>query len=288
MNRSIRILSALVLISTILSCKKEKDGDSNNPNQTRLSKIISCRTATPSKNILTTEFTYDDQKRVVEIALLVGDSVNGEIKSAKNRSVKYYYNGTDKSPYMSIGGIADFNSDPTVETFHSYNATGSLIRDSSVAPPPSNPLVLKRYFYSTNKIIVQNENKSNILDPKTKDSFIVANQNLSEAYTYINSNYNYVNGYKISYDDKINPLSILNIASITVTNAPYGFPSYLMPGSCKNNITEYTYGTSTGPGQFTGQNVYYYTYSYNANSLPEECTYKNGAFTTLIKFFYIE
>jgi len=120
MNWSIRIVSTLVLASCMLSCKKDSDSNSNsNSNKTRLSKLISWGTFNPSKNIATTEFIYDDQKRVVEIAFFSGDSVNSEIKSAKYRSLKFFYNGNDKSPYMTLGSMSG-NSTSTTENYHTY------------------------------------------------------------------------------------------------------------------------------------------------------------------------
>jgi len=107
-------------------------------------------------------------------------------------------------------------------------------------------------------------------------------------YTNVSPYYSQTYGYKLIYDNKINPLSTLNISAITVVTGLNGFPSFLAPGFCKNNVTEYTYGYSSLPGQFTGQNVYYYTYSYNDNNLPKECVFVNVGGNTLTKYYYIE
>ncbi len=284
MNWSICIASTLVLASCMLSCKKDSDSKSN---KTRLSKLVSWRTSTPSKNITTTDFIYDDQKRVVEIAFFNGDSVNGEIKSAKYRSLKFFYSGNDKSPYKTLGGMSNI-SNTTMENFYTYNSTGSLVRDSTPAAPPYTSATIKRYSYSADKIIVQNEYKDNYYSQITKDSFRVANNNLVDMYTNVNPYNSQTSGYKLIYDNKVNPISTLNIAAITVANGILGFPSFLAPGFCKNNVTEYTYGYSSS-GQFTGQSVYYFTYAYNDNKLPEECLYVNGGGgNTLTKYYYID
>src|SRR5688572_11587158 len=103
MNRMIRIACALILISSLISCKKDSDPDAN---KTRLSKLISWSPFDPSKNIVITEFKYDDQKRVTEIARFYGDSVNGEIKRMVDiHNLKFFYNGNNKNPYKSTGGM---------------------------------------------------------------------------------------------------------------------------------------------------------------------------------------
>jgi hypothetical protein len=287
MIRPFRILITLVLVSGILSCNKHKDSDSNsNANKFRLSKLIQWSSASPSKNIVTNEFVYDDQKRLVEIATFNGDSVNGEIKSAKFRSIKFFYNGTDKNPFKTIGAMSNLISIANAETFYSYNANGSLIRDSTPATSSYSGIV-RNYIYSSDKIVIQSTNPSYAYD-KSKDSFIVANHNLVAGFLYITPYSTQANGYKLTYDNKVNPISKLNIASLTTVTGPFGFPSFLAPGYCQNNITEYTYGYSTGPGNFSGQTTYYYTYSYNESNLPVECRIYNNNANTTIKYYYID
>src|SRR5687767_3363645 len=118
MNLSIRFVGALALFSCFVSCKK--DSDSNNPNQTRLSKLVQWNSAFPSNAIITTEFMYDDNKRVVEIATFSGDSVGKEIRSAKVRSLKFFYNGSDQNPFKTIGQMPYFSNNPAAEIFHKY------------------------------------------------------------------------------------------------------------------------------------------------------------------------
>lgn len=286
MNWPIRFSSTLVLVSFILACNKHKDSNANsNANKFRLSKLIQWNSVSPSRNILTNEFIYDDQKRLVEIATSNGDSVNGEIKSAKFRSIKFFYNGTDKNPFKTIGAMSNLFSNANAETFYTYNANGSLIRDST-ASAPSYAGIVRNYVYSSDKIVVQSRNPMYAYD-NSKDSFTVADHNLLTGFLYITPYSTQVNGYKLIYDNKLNPISNLNIAALAVIG-PFGFPSFLAPGYCKNNITEYTYGTSTAPGNFTGSNTYYYTYSYNESNLPVECRYYNNNGNTVIKYYYID
>lgn len=279
MNRSIRIVSTLLIISSIISCKKDKDSESN---KTRLSKVLQWNTGSPSKGIITYQFNYDDQKRVVEIATLSGDSVNKEIRSAKIRSLRFFYNGNDQNPYKTIGALP-YATTPTAEIFHKYNSNGVLIQDSTPAQTGSSSIYLRNYSYNTAGIIVTSVQKDNWGSYiSSKDSLRVLNNNLSEAYN------TFTTAYKVTYDDKTNPLSKLNIASFFQVTSNVGFPAFLAPGSCTNNITEYTSGYSNTPGQFTANNVYYYTYFYNGNKLPEECRFNNSGINYTVRYEYID
>ncbi|MCS3796983.1 hypothetical protein [Niastella sp. OAS944] len=282
MNSLIRTLSTLVLVLSIVSCKKDKDDPK--PIKTRLSKLIQWNNATPSKGIITTEFVYDDEKRVKEINYYAGDSTGSEIKNTKQRSITYYYNGNEKEPYKSIGGII---GEAGPETFYFYN-NGNLVRDSSLPTQIYNRTVVKKYSYNSAKIIILKEtyNGTNIVSWDL-DSCMTANHNLTETYTFYS--YPQGNGYKYNYDDKVNPLSKMNIAITMVKNSPLGFPSYLAPGYCQNNMTVFTYGTSAGPGVFTPSTLYNdNTYFYDDNNLPVECRVSSTSIKLTIKLDYIE
>jgi hypothetical protein len=280
MNTPIRIVSTLVLVLCIVSCKKDKDSSSN---KTRLSKILQWSTGSPSKGITTYQFIYDDQKRVVEIATLSGDSVNKEIRSAKIRSLRFFYNGNDQNPYKTIGALP-YSSNPTAEIYHKYNSSGSLVQDSTPAQSSGNSIYLRNYSYNSVRILVSNEARDSWGSyVMSRDSLRVGNNNLTEAYVS-----SFASAYKITYDDKTNPLTKLNIASLFQVTSNVGFPAYLAPGSCKNNIIEYTSGYSNGPGQFTPHNISYFTYFYNGNNLPEECRFSSNGNNYTIRYEYID
>lgn len=280
MNTPIRIVSTLVLVLCIVSCKKDKDSDSN---KTRLSKMLQWSTGSPSKGIVTYQFIYDDQKRVVEIATLSGDSVNKEIRSAKIRSLKFFYNGNEQKPFKTIGALP-YSTNPAAEIYHKYNSSGSLIQDSTPAVPSSSTIYLRNYSYNSVRIIVSNEAKDSWGSyVMSRDSIRMVNNNLTEA--YVNS---LSSAYKLTYDDRTNPLSTLNIAPLFQTTSVIGFPAYLAPGSCKNNIMEYASGYISSPGQFTPNNIYYFTYFYQGNNLPQECRYSGTGNNYTVKFEYID
>jgi len=275
MNWSIRILSTLVCVSCIISCKKDKHEE---PNKPRLSKLIHLL-PTPSKDILITEFIYDDEKRVKEIASLTGDSLNGDIHIKYSRSIIFYYNGKDKNPYKTL----DYT-----ETYHDYDQTGRLIRDS-IPLSPRSTLEISRYSYSTNTIVAQIERIADTVKPFAKDSFIVADHNLKDLYFRYAPKETYMMAMRFGYDDKINPLSELNIASVMAVKYPTGSFYYLARGFCKNNVNSFSYGHSTGPNIWVADGPpLHYTYTYNKNNLPETLTWSDNAVTNTFKYYYLE
>jgi hypothetical protein len=262
-------------------------------NKLRLSKTILWLDSTPAKGIITTDFIYDDQKRLVELTLFNGDSVAGEIKNRVVWRYQLFYKGNDKNPYRSV---SPFYASLNTELYHFYNADGILIRDSTVLPPMYHGVHTKNYIYDTGagKIIgvnLYNFERSIKFGRSTEilyDSFTVTDHNLTCA--FINSDFKkQVTGYRISYDNKVNPVSKLNIAHATMVTGPLGANYYLAAGFCKNNVIESVMGTSNGPGDFTPTKSFNkYKYDYNRNGLPEVCYYTNEDFSGKIKYYYIE
>lgn len=281
MNRSIHIVSFLVLVSGIISCKKNKDSNANaDPNKTRISRMMQWNTGSPSKKILITEFVYDDQKRLTELASYYADSAGNDIKiTSKDRSLQIFYNGNEKNPYKTFGALwSNPNIGMITEMYHSYNSSGALVQDSLPASSTNGIKTIRKYNYYTDKIIIGINDR--------KDSVVLADHNIKEYY-FLNP-YNTPYGYKISYDNRINPISKLNVASLLTANALYGFPSYLAPGYCKNNIIEAAQGNVYTPGQFTATSQWFYTFAYNSNNLPETCNFTNVSGNYYIKFEYID
>jgi hypothetical protein len=288
MNSSIRIVSALVLISSIISCKKNKDEatDSGSP---RLSKIIQWNVATPSKGIITQEFIYDDQKRVLELATVTGDSVGGEIVNGPYMNFECFYNGNETNPYKTIGHM-DYA--PTVtEIFHTYSSSGEILLDS-VSISATNTMI-RKYNYYTDKIIVQSQIKSGSTITTTYDSLLIVDHNFKETYITPYAFPGMSAGYKMIYDNKVNPFSKLNIASLFTTSWHVGFAAVMPHGFNKNNITEFKYG-SYFLGNFTQLGIVTFKYIYNDNGMPtgsrlNVVDYKNNLNNNYsIKFEYID
>jgi hypothetical protein len=288
MNSSIRIVSALLLISSIISCKKNKD-EANGSGSLRLSKIIQWNVATPSKGIITQEFIYDNQKRVVELATVTGDSVGGEIINSPYMNFKCFYNGSETNSYKTIGHM---DYDPTVtEIFHTYSSSGEINQDSvSIS---ANSTMIRKYNYYTDKIIVQSQIINGSNTTTTYDSLLVVDHNFKETYITPYPFPSMSAGYKMIYDNKVNPFSKLNIASLFTTSWHVGFAAVLPHGFSKNNITEFKHG-SYNLGNFTQLGIVTFKYTYNDSDMPTECRlnvvdYKNNLNNNYsLKFEYID
>lgn len=288
MNKFIFAVASLCIYSCTGSGKINK-----NANKVHLSRIISWTDSAPSRNIRINDFIYDDQKRLVEITLDNGDSVNNEIKISNHFSYKLVYKGTDRHPYRSI---SPFYRSLDTELFHFYNTDGILIRDSTVSPLIHKCVHTVSYMYDTSagRIIGVNSYKFDSVarfksrTEFTYDSFTVADHNITGAFHNFWPGNKEVSGYRITYDNKVNPVSKLNIANATVVSGPIYVASFLAAGFCKNNITEYTLGTSKGPGDFTVKHFTRYKYAYNKNGLPDMCYFTNEDFSGKIKYYYTE
>jgi hypothetical protein len=154
--------------------------------------------------------------------------------------------------------------------------------------------MVRKYNYYTEKIMVQSLEKRNSSTYTTSDSLLLADHNFKESYLTFYGLTSQSAGYKISYDNKVNPFNKLNIASLFTTNFNVGFAAVMAPGYCKNNITEFTHGARDGAGNFTQHGTVYFTYTYNDGGLPTECRLKavNNIYNTndsyIIKYEYIE
>lgn len=283
MNRSIRIASTLVLVSAIFSCRKpsKSDDDKNTGDvSTLLSKVMIWNTTEPRKNILIVEFKYDDLLRVTEIAYSAGDSVNGTIQANAVRTKKSYYHGNDKNPYKTTGFILPLGY-PSGDVYHYYNNSGVLTADSTGTWRVYNGYYKRELAWSSDKVIITNTDTYSGSVEQTKDSLVIDGNNITEGYIS-NSMAYLVQNYKYKYDNKINPLTKLNIAAFTIVD---GMDGYLAPGYSKNNITEITRGArSNSTGPFTTTSTSLLTYTYNDEGLPTELR-SSGSVT---KYYYRE
>ena len=285
MNSSIRIVGALILISSVVSCKKDKEEATHS--NTRLSKMTQWNLITPSKGIVTKKFIYDNKKRLVETITFTGDSVGGEIKNSLADTLKFFYNGSETNPYKTIGFGFIYTHTFALEAFHTYSNNGDLLQDS-LPDRSNNTTTIRKYNYYTDKIMVQIQEKSGSNTTKTWDSILLADHNFKESYLSLLGSPGYFAGYKLKYDNKVNPLSKLNVASLFATFGLRGFAVILTPGYCRNNITEFTYGYSTGPGNYNLSGTVFFTYTYNDSGLPTECRFNDPNYNYTLKFEYTD
>ena len=286
MNSRIRIVNALLLICSIVSCNKDKD-EPIEPKSPRLSKMTQWKEQNPWKDILTKEYIYDSQQRVIEIVTTTGDSAGGAITNTYSESFKCYYNGNETNPYKTVGFGTFYVSSLGLEAYHFYNGDGRLIRDS-IPVPSDNATRIAKYNYDTDKIVVQVQKKYRYSTTTALDSFLLADHNIKEAYlSYPASSYFIV--YKFTYDNKVNPFNNLNLSSVNEINIRSGFDIIMSPGYCKNNLTEFTPSYSNGAGGFTpAVESYKINYTYDKNDLPIECRFKDVNYSYIIKYEYID
>jgi hypothetical protein len=295
MNRPVHYMSIIILISCILSCKKHNDSDPGpgpdpDLNKTRLSKVMIWDSAKPARRILTIDFIYDDQKRIAKIVNSWGDSANGTIKAYHiDSSFRCFYKENEKNPYKTLGGSfnSSFWSMDSDTMYHYYNSDGSLKQDS-INKPNLGGYLLRNYLYSDYSIEVTSRNTFTLGEKVLQDLFRIANHNLVEGFVSIVPQDAVKRGYKIRYDDKINPISTLNIASIGIVHVIAKFPSFLAPGYCKNNIIEYNTLTKfLNKWPEEGPKIPI-SYVYNLNNLPKECRFREYETDYYAKYYYIE
>jgi hypothetical protein len=284
MKRSIFYLSLILYISGLSSCGKDKDSRGQSD---QLEKIIILDSANPAKSVRLFEFIYDNKNRLIEIYQSSGDSVNGELRVTVTRSSKCSYNGADKNPFLT-NGFGFTAGPPSVDIYHFYDNNGILLKDSlpdwRSNGTPGYFYYNKDYSYGNNSLIVKSTNalSSPNFPDIYYDSLAISSHNITHKFTgYFPGRTEFI-GYRYTYDNKVNPLSRLNISSFLIDNT---IEFSLTPGYSNNNVTKLESGFFTD-GQLTGGSVFNLGYTYNDKGLPVECKVSNAPFPYIIKYFY--
>jgi hypothetical protein len=89
---------------------------------------------------------------------------------------------------------------------------------------------------------------------------------------------------KFEYDDKVNPLHLLNISALLALNGR-GERRYLTLSYCKNNLTQEARGIYDYMHRFRERNVTTYTYKYNNAGLPVECEISYLEYKWLMEYY---
>jgi len=277
---------AILFVSGIISCKKPSEEESTpNAGNLRISRIVQDVASAPGGHVAVTDFIYDDQKRIQKINYSGGDSVNGGLIITKINGVTFYYNGIEKNPYKTSGQSPD-NSYWTAEAYFFYNSFGELILDSIRPVGQETNYKLRNYNYSSDRIIVKRTDS--LARSVFYDSLPVKNHNLTGIFYNITRSTQLV-GYQCTYDNKINPLSLLNIAAQKTIEGVEGFPmDGLAPGYCQNNIKEYSMGYVTSQGEFVKQLTRKFSFTYTKEGLPEKCVVITERETYIFNYYYKE
>jgi hypothetical protein len=266
MKLTICNLGLILSLFCIFSCHKNTD-HYENAGKYRLTKTIGKYENNPydtlpgvNNSLSIRDYTYDDQNRVDKITVYSADSVNGAIKPARtDYTQQYLYNGAEKNPFervtQTLTVIGRTIEWVTTELYYFYDNSGILIKDSS-------GYIVKEYVYSPGKVIV------NHFDTRTPgtiinyDSFTVNNHNTTGSFLYLPVKNYSLPASQYTYDNKVNPLSVLNIGVVTF----FGL-SNATPNVHTNNVVNQITGTFSGGFDKTG--VTTYSYTYNNDGLPE-------------------
>jgi hypothetical protein len=279
----------LLIFAGITACKKTSDDKVRNLDKLRISRITQTTVSQP--NIASvTDFVYDDQQRVDKIVFSDGKWVNGDFTTKPTNSAMYYYNGTDKNPYKASGAIS--TASRTADIYYTYNTAGVLIRDSAKSTSTSQ-VITHDYTYSFDRLLVIKgyyyiQPNGMIAGNTHIDTFSIKNNNIAEVVYGTASIGQPAYYYQLSYDDKINPMSKLNIAAVNIIEGLKGFPDNAGPGFCKNNITAYISGSIAYGGKRTEHVTQPYIFSYTKEGLPETCTITTQSDTYKFKYTYEE
>lgn len=182
-------------------------------------------------------------------------------------ALQCFYNGTERNAYRTIGWSL-FKTFETADVLHFYNSNNQIIKDSIYYSAKS--YASRTYTYLPDKLITYDVNITSILPPGYKrDTFQVINNNFTNAKFAFPPGIGY-DVFDMTYDNKINPLTKLNIAPNLLIEGGNAFdkdPS-LSPGFCKNNMTQRVAKYSTAP-RTTETDLFQYTY--NELNLPVNC-----------------
>lgn len=260
------LLTPLLLFSIfwMVSCQKEVTGDLGGPapenDDTLLKKILVVDSLNPKENIYHSDFIYDGQQRVVKIKRYFIDSVNNAAVVRDEDSTVFFYNGSDRKPYKSVGYTRLTYLDGT-EIFHRYDSEGRLAADS-VTLGDGVSFFARRYSYNTGYInAVEEDVVTGFPTTYYEDSFVVTNKNFTQAFFEIPPGISALY-YEDTYDDKVNPLHKLNIAN-TQFEGDYAYSKFitLSPGPCPHNIT----GRKSSASFPLGADVHIETYQFTYN-----------------------
>jgi len=282
-------LCALAVVFALASCQKElhfEGTEDPEAGDTLVRKIVLVDSLTPMKDIYNVDFVYDSQNRVTKIRRYYVDSANNTATITNSDSTIFYYNGTEMLPVKSKGYSRLVFSYET-ETYHRYLPDGRLAADS--VPAGDNISYAAMLFtYSPTKVIAKSVYW--VLGQsigEADDSFVVASNNFAQSFFAYTPSYG-PTYFADTYDDKVNPLYKLNIASMLVVEGEQAYDQllFLAPGFSPHNIINRKSSLNYPPSSSENQS---YTYVYNKKGFPVSGKFATNYSATLdlhYKFYY--
>ena len=279
-------------MTIFISCQKEVDDFDNivNPpavtnDSIYLDKIYVLNAGAVTDTLGIYSFTYDVQKRITGWILT-------DVATGPYISYTYYYNGTDTVPFKSLFIDHDPAIADTTITFHSYDANGRNLQDSSIGIYPtlsSSRISTYNYSYAPGKRYcdgrIESFQPTSIISLYRDSSTLDASGNILSCIRYtdaisgtmeIFSNANY------TYDTKATPFARQNIFKAHqnfISNEEILLYEY-MPYNQMLSYNETLVLTGTTPinGNFS--------ITYNSNNLPVKSTQVEGTATSILQYTY--
>ncbi|MCS3800098.1 hypothetical protein [Niastella sp. OAS944] len=235
---------------------------------TLLTKAIAWDSTDLGATANTFEYVFDDQKRVKMIVWYYSDTNGVRLPAANtDTTFQFFYNGAERTAYRTIGWTL-FQTYKTADVLHFYNSNNQIIKDSIYNSPKS--YSSRTYTYLPDKLTTYDVFITSILPPGyNRDTLQIINNNITHAKFGFPPGIGY-DVFDITYDNKINPLTKLNIASNRLIEGGHAFDKnpFLSPGYCKNNMTQRVAWYSDHP-QTIETDLFQYTY--NELNLPVYC-----------------
>ncbi|OQP40948.1 hypothetical protein A4H97_15195 [Niastella yeongjuensis] len=279
--KRIQLLGVILSFSLLFACKK--DSNDSGSNSTKLSKVIVWNTIGYSHTIDVYGYRYDGMNRVSEITYANGDSASGEEQAKPYESIKWFYNGNEQKPFKSSGVNQSFIH---YDEYYFYDDMGRLVGDSIVDANSHNE---EKYSWGNNMIVRTSiwSNTTGGMSSVNQDTITLSDKSQLGA-TGSNPQTGESFGSLYTYDNKINPLHLLNIRAAATFTAIAGLPT---AGYNENNLIETANGYfdiyGPGPAVFVKSQIISSKYNYNAGGLPVDCeTSGNIAGITRYKFYY--
>lgn len=293
MITSKKIILLLLLGGLFISCQKEVNDFGavvNPPNVTNdsiyLDKMYELyNNGTGLDTVAIIQFNYDAQKRITKWTVT-------DVLTGPYIDYNYYYNGTDTIPFKTLFIDYDPGTPDTILTFHTYDASGKNLQDSSLISRPSlgvYSIEVFNYSYAPGRrygdLRKESQQPTSLLyfyrDTATLDASgnIVSIVRFTDEITgtmelYSNANY--------TYDNKINPFSRQNIFKAhqqAYSNEESLFYEYMPFNNMMSHIETITPLGSTPVNEN-------FTWTYNSNNLPVKSVLVNGSDTSVLLYTY--
>ena len=279
---------ALISVAVFIGCAKEYSYERGDPPpvdpppvpQPVKNRLISKRiTEVPDWSYIDS-FEYDSQNRCTRLY------TNSRLLSLPDTSIYYYdfhYRGNETLPYK----VTDSSHGADMLWLIEYDAQKRKIVDS-IQYYSTNSRRVSYYSYSNNRITaITTHYQADTIVVKTRDTFDTDGNNCIRYVGYIDARGripDYWWEYSMTHDNKMNPISKLNIAKSPLFGGDWTTVGDFNALNRNNYITAAFNSSTSGPG-----GVQTFQYTYDADGDPVSANAKdnlNRSWFLRIKFYY--